>query len=238
MEGSELSQTMQNPSVFSQVPSPRESQSLVHFRAVFHSLAVVAEYGEPAAEGHVTRVSAYTSFLAAHVLGESPREAERVGVAALLHDIGKVAVPKELLLRPSGLSLEERFFVQQHVMWGYDLIERLERYFSPLNMDEALFQTAKDVAHFHHENWDGSGYSHGLQGEAIPMAARLVKLADVIDALLSPRPYKAAWPWERVRAELVRLAGAHFDPALVQGLLTQEDAFRKVVQTAMGEMRG
>ena len=238
MEGSELSQTMQNPSVFSQVPSPRESQSLVHFRAVFHSLAVVAEYGEPAAEGHVTRVSAYTSFLAAHVLGESPREAERVGVAALLHDIGKVAVPKELLLRPSGLSLEERLFVQQHAQWGYELIERLERYFLPVDMDERLFQYAKDVAHAHHENWDGSGVPQGLQGEAIPIAARLVKLADVIDALLSRRPYKAPWPWEDVRDELVRLAGAQFDPTLVQGLFAHEDAFLQRVQTSMGDARG
>ena len=228
-----MSQTMQNRSVFSEV---RESQSLAHFRAVFHSLAVVAEYGQPEAEGHVTRVSAYTSFLAEHVLGWSKKDTERVGVAALLHDLGKVAVPKELLLRPSGLSLEERFFVQQHVMWGYELIERLERYFTHVNMDEALFQTAKEVAHFHHENWDGSGYSRGYQGEAIPIAARLVKLADVIDALLSHRPYKAPWPWADVRAELARLAGAHFDPALVQGLLTHEDAFLKAVQTAMGEV--
>lgn len=232
MEVSGLSQTMRNRSVFSEI---RESPSLAHFRAVFHSLAVVAEYGEPEAEGHVTRVSAYTSFLAAHVLGWSTKDTERVGVAALLHDLGKVAVPKELLLRPSGLSLEERFFVQQHVMWGYELIERLERHFTSA---EPLFQTAKEVAHFHHENWDGSGYSRGYQGEAIPIAARLVKLADVIDALLSHRPYKAAWRWAEVRAELVRLAGTQFDPALVQGLLAHEDAFLQEVRTAMGDGRG
>ena len=234
MEVSGLSQTMQNRSVFSEV---RASPSLAHFRAVFHSLAVVAEYEEPEAEGHLTRVSAYTSFLAAHVLLWPELDAEHLGVAALLHDIGKVAVPRALLLRPSSLSCEEHGLVRQHVEAGHALLVRLEASFAAVETDARLFQTAKDVARFHHENWDGSGYPHGLQGEEIPLVARVVKLTDVIDALLSHRPYKASWPWERVRAELVRLAGVHFDPALVQGLFAHEEAFLQKVQIAMGEAR-
>ena len=230
-----MSQTMQNRSVFSEV---RASPSLAHFRAVFHSLAVVAEYEEPGAEGHLIRVAAYTSFLAAHVLLWPELDAEHLGVAALLHDIGKVAVPRALLLRPSSLSCEEHGLVRQHVEAGHALLVRLEASFAAVETDARLFQTAKDVARFHHENWDGSGYSRGYQGEAIPIAARLVKLADVIDALLSHRPYKAAWRWAEVRAELVRLAGTQFDPALVQGLLAHEDAFLQEVRTAMGDGRG
>ncbi len=203
-------------------------------QALFSSIAYIAEYGEPLAEAHLHRVAVYTKFLAQDVLGWPEPEASQLASAALVHDVGKVAVPTQILVKPSTLTSQERLVMQEHVTCGYDLLQRVEANFAHMGTDWTLFQWAKEVARSHHENWDGSGYPDGLQGEDIPVSARIVKLADVIDALLSPRPYKQPWPWRQIRHELLRLAGVEFEPRLVGQLLQKEREFLERVKAVQG----
>ena len=206
--------------------------------ALFSSIAYIAEYGEPLAEGHLHRVAVYTRFLAQDVLGWPEQEASQLASAALLHDVGKVAVPTKILLKPGTLTPAERSLMQEHTSCGHDLLQRIEAHFAFMGTDWSLFQWAKEVARSHHENWDGSGYPDGLHGEDIPVSARIVKLADVIDALLSPRPYKRPWPWRQIRHELFRLAGVEFEPRWVGRLLQKEREFLEQVKAVQGTEPG
>ena len=207
-------------------------------QALFSSIAYVAEYGEPLAQGHPRRVAVYTRFLAQDVLGWSEQEASQLANAALVHDVGKVAVPTQILVKPSTLTPQERLVMKDHTSCGHDLLIRVEANFTHMGTNSALFQWAKEVARSHHENWDGSGYPDGLQGEDIPVSARIVKLADVIDALLSPRPYKQPWPWRQIRRELLRLTGVEFEPRLVGQLLQKEQEFLERVNAVQGAELG
>ena len=220
------------------LPLGRQSTPTDRLHALFSSIAYVAEYGEPLAEGHLRRVAVYTTFLAQDVMGWAEREASQLASAALLHDVGKVAVPTQILVKPSTLTPQERLVMQAHVTCGYDLLQRVEANFAHMGTDWTLFQWAKEVARSHHENWDGSGYPDGLQREDIPVSARIVKLADVIDALLSPRPYKQPWPWRQIRRELLRLAGVEFEPRLVGRLLQKEREFLEHVNAVQGAELG
>ncbi|MCL6600412.1 MAG: HD domain-containing protein [Alicyclobacillus macrosporangiidus] len=209
--------------------------SLEQTEAIFESLIHVAEYADPDALDHVRRVSAYARFIAQSVLHWPEQEARRIGIAALVHDIGKVAIPRELLLKPGGLSLAERQYVQQHTVHGYRILDELQsKQVSRLvEVDSDLFELAKQVALHHHENWDGTGYPGGLAKDRIPTAAQVVKIADVIDALLSPRPYKLPQSWEQVRTQLLMGAGWQFDRALLYGLLDVEDEFVALVKSQL-----
>ena len=127
-----------------------------------------------------------------------------MGRGALLHDIGKMGVPDAILLKPGPLSEEEWVAMRRHPASAYDLLAPVP-YLRP----------ALDIPYCHHEKWDGTGYPRNLRGEQIPLAARIFAVADVYDALSSDRPYRPAWPPERVRAHLASLSGSHFDPAVV-----------------------
>jgi putative two-component system response regulator len=126
--------------------------------------------------------------------------------AAPLHDIGKIGVPDAILLKTSPLTPEEYALMRAHTTIGAQILSGSE--FGTL-------QTAEEIAASHHEHWDGTGYPLGLAGEDIPLAGRLVALADVFDALVHERPYKPAWPLERAVEEIRSLAGTHFDPDIV-----------------------
>jgi HD-GYP domain-containing protein (c-di-GMP phosphodiesterase class II) len=126
----------------------------------------------------------------------------------LLHDIGKMGVPDEILLKPGPLTDEEWLIMKKHPVFAYEML-------SPID----YLQPALDIAYCHHEKWDGTGYPRGLSGEQIPFAARLFALVDVWDALTSDRPYRAAWPEKKVLDHIRSLAGTHFDPQVVKGCL-------------------
>jgi putative two-component system response regulator len=126
-------------------------------------------------------------------------------VAALLHDIGKIGVPDAILLKPGRLNSAEILVMRAHTTVGAELLAKS-------NM--AQMQMAEEIARFHHEWWDGSGYPTNLSGSAIPLAARITALADVYDALTHKRPYKEAWPVEDALAEIASLSGRQFDPDL------------------------
>ena len=126
--------------------------------------------------------------------------------AALLHDVGKVGIPDSILLKAGPLSGEEFDVVKTHAEIGRSILA---------GSRSGILRAAEEIAAFHHEWWDGSGYPYGLVGEEIPLAARIVALADVFDALSHSRPYKPAWPRAEALAEVRRLRGVQFDPAVV-----------------------
>jgi putative two-component system response regulator len=144
--------------------------------------------------------------------------------AAPLHDIGKVGIPDAILLKPGKLTPEEWTIMQRHAEIGGQILA---------DSGFLLLDLARTIALTHHEKWDGSGYPARLRGEAIPLAGRIVAIADVFDALTSERPYKPAWPIEKAVALITEGAGRHFDPALVPlfarelpGLLEIRELFR------------
>jgi PAS domain S-box-containing protein len=161
-------------------------------------------------EGHTRRVTEVTLQLAA-ALGV--REAEMVNIrrGALLHDIGKMGIPDQILFKPGPLTEEEWAIMRRHPQYAHDML-------SPIS----YLRSALDIPYCHHEKWDGSGYPRGLKGKQIPLAARLFAVVDVWDALNSDRPYRAAWPGGKVLAYIQTLSGAHFDPEVVEIFLNLE----------------
>jgi len=157
---------------------------------------------------HIQRVSEYSAFLA-EALGLDQTFVHRIRTYSKLHDIGKVGVACQLLNKPGRYTPEELDIMKQHVWYGHQI----------LNV-EGIDEMARNIAYHHHERWDGSGYLRGLVGEAIPLEARIVAVADVFDALLSKRIYKDALPFDQAFDLIVRASGSHFDPRVV-------DAFEK-----------
>lgn len=121
----------------------------------------------------------------------------------MLHDVGKLRVPDRILLKPGRLEADEWELIRRHSAWGEELLDGGEH-----------FELARRIARWHHENWDGSGYPDGLVGAQIPFEARIVRVADVYDALRAERPYKAAWTEEQALSEIQRVRGVHLDPEL------------------------
>ncbi len=154
-------------------------------------------------EGHSRRVTEMTLRLA-RAVGVSEDQINHVRRGALLHDIGKMGVPDRILLKPGPLDDDEWAIMRRHPALAYEMLTPTE-----------FLHPALDIPYCHHEKWDGTGYPQGLRGEQIPLAARLFALVDVWDALTSDRPYRAAWPRERVLDHLRSLAGSHFDPQIV-----------------------
>jgi cyclic di-GMP phosphodiesterase len=157
--------------------------------------------------GHSRRVTLY-SIKILTVLNGTPQQLKSTTMAALLHDIGKLATPDGILLKPGSLTQEERRIMECHVQIGYDLIKRI-----PFLADAA------EIILAHHERLDGSGYPRGLRGLDIPLGARVFAVADTVDAMTSDRPYRSALPFEDARREVERRAGIQFDPQVANVFL-------------------
>jgi putative two-component system response regulator len=168
-------------------------------------LAVAAEYRDDNTQEHAQRVGRTVALLAT-AMGLSGAEIEVLLRAAPLHDIGKIGVPDAILLKTTTLTDEEFAVMRAHTVIGAEILSGSE--FETL-------KTAERIAVSHHERWDGTGYPYGLSGEGIPLAGRLVAIADVFDALVHERPYKVAWPMEQAVDEILSLRGTHFDPDVV-----------------------
>jgi putative two-component system response regulator len=176
---------------------------------VLERLARAAEFRDDDTGHHTRRVGRIAGCLADSI-GVSPAEVELISRAAPLHDIGKIGVPDQILLKPGKLSPEEFEIMKRHSAIGATILA---------GGRSTLIQIAAEIAHHHHERWDGSGYPAGLSGDSIPLAARVVALADVFDALTHARPYRAAWPLEEVLAEIYRKAGTQFDSHMVESFM-------------------
>lgn len=173
---------------------------------VIYRLARAAEYRDNDTGSHIKRIGYYAMTIAER-LGFPRAEADLLYYASAMHDVGKIGIPDNILLKPGKLTAEEWETMKAHPTIGAGLLE---------GHPSQLLRVATRVALTHHEKWDGSGYPSNLRGEGIPMEGRVVAVCDVFDALLSSRPYKREWSPEETLDEINRLSGAHFDPAVVR----------------------
>lgn len=202
--------------------------------ATIRALAHLAEIRDSETGNHILRTEGYVRLLATR-LKDHPRFSATLDDryvklltrSAPLHDIGKVGIPDQILRKPGRLGSEEWTTMQTHARLGAEAIEQAER---DLETPLAFLSLAKEIAHWHHEHWDGTGYPDGLVGERIPIAARLMALADVFDALISPRAYKAPVPFEEARELIAAQRGRHFDPDVTDAFLADFDEFVRVAK--------
>ena len=196
------------------------------------ALASLAETRDVDTANHIRRTQHYVLALANH-LSDSPRFAdylthETIDIlfkCAPLHDIGKVGIPDKILLKPGRYEPAEFEIMKKHPVLGRDAILNAQKAAGePLE----FFEIAKDMVYSHHEKWDGSGYPLGLAGNAIPIAGRLMALADVYDALISPRVYKAGMPHHQAAEIITRGKGMHFDPDVVEAFLDLTPEFIEI----------
>ena len=192
------------------------------------TLAKLAESRDPETGEHLERVRSYCRVIAKH-LQDNPKfrqqvDDEYVGLiyqTSPLHDIGKVAIPDHILLKPGRLTAEEFEIMKTHTVHGAATIEAaLEKY-----PGTSFLEMARDIALGHHERYDGRGYPRGLAGDEIPLSARVMALADVYDALTSRRVYKEAYSHDRTKSMIIEEADTHFDPAMVAAFLAHEQQF-------------
>ena len=181
----------------------------------------MVHYRDPETGGHIDRMARYSRLIAQHLaaMGVASLEdaaIERIFEFAPLHDIGKLAVPDRILLKPGQLSPEERREMQQHTLRGRDMIEAIAHNFGLEHLDG--LDMLRHIAESHHETMDGTGYPHALRDGEIPLEARIVAVADVFDALTSPRPYKPAWSNPEAFAWLRKFARTRFDADCVEAL--------------------
>lgn len=182
------------------------------YEATIEGWARALELRDQETEGHAQRVASLTIALARR-LGVPEDRLPHIRRGALLHDIGKMGVPDHILKKPGPLDEEEWEIMRQHPLWAYEMLK-----------DIPYLQPALAIPLFHHERWDGSGYPSGLEGTAIPLAARIFAVVDVYDALTSDRPYRPAWSREKALAYLKEQRGKLFDPRVV-------DAFLEMMQS-------
>ncbi len=176
---------------------------------VVRRLGRAAEFRDNETGLHIIRMSKIAALIG-KAAGMNEESCDLLLNAAPMHDIGKIGIPDEILLKPEGLAPDEWRTMQSHAQIGADILS---------GDCSALLDMASVIALTHHEKWDGSGYPHGLKGEQIPLVGRLCALADVFDALTSVRPYKTAWPEQEAVNYLVDESGRHFDPKLIDYFL-------------------
>ena len=206
----------------------RRSKALLKSRsAVIMGLAMLAESRDGETGQHLIRIRSYVRILGEELARRRHPEVDTEFVETLeetcvLHDIGKVGVPDGVLNKPALLDDEQRRIIQQHPLIGGDTLLAVKRQWG----DDPFLLTACEVCFSHHERWDGTGYPFGLSGDMIPIAGRIVALADVYDALTTERRYKTAMSHDEARTLIVEGSGTHFDPVVVKAFESTEDAFR------------
>ncbi len=180
---------------------------------------------------HLDRMARYARLIALAVAerhGLSDEYVEQVFAFAPLHDIGKIAIPDRILLKPGKLDASERVIMQTHAVKGRELIDRMLANFDLGRLPHS--EVLRNIAAYHHESVDGGGYPHGLRGAAIPIEARIVAVADIFDALTSRRPYKPAWSNDAAFDMLRQLAGSKLDADCVQALITHRAQVEEIQQ--------
>lgn len=185
-----------------------EAELRSNYDLTLEAWAKVLEYRDRETEGHSRRLVELSTRLAT-AMGLSTEEIDHLRRGALLHDIGKLAIPDDILLKPGALNDAERRLLQQHPVYAKQMLSQI-----------GFLQPSIDVAYSHHERWDGLGYPEGREGEEIPLSARLFAVVDQWDALTSDRPYRKAWTRETVVAYLRENAGKIYDPHIVDVFLT------------------
>ena len=196
-------------------------------------LAKLAEYRDTDTGTHLQRICTYSTLLARELRDQfseiTDEWIERLGVAASLHDIGKVGIPDRILLKPGKLDPEERRIMEKHAEIGGETLVAIQRQLG----DDPMIEMATRIALGHHERWDGGGYPYSISGEQIPLEARIVSLADVYDALTTKRVYKDAMSHEKATSIIFEGAGTQFDQRIVaafERMQKQFDVTRRCLQ--------
>jgi response regulator RpfG family c-di-GMP phosphodiesterase len=187
--------------------------------AVFR-LARAAEFRDPETGAHIQRMAHYSRLIAAG-LGLDTAQQDLILEAAPMHDVGKLGTPDMILLKPGKLTPEEFAVMKQHASIGWEILR---------DSAAPTLKVAAEIAHTHHEKYDGSGYPRGLAGEDIPLFGRIVAVADVFDALTSARPYKSAWEFDKAWDFIRENRSSHFDPRCVDVFLAQREAVLAIRQ--------
>ena len=212
----------------------RMQENLMIQDVSIRALARLAEVRDLETGNHLLRTQGYVQTLA-EALQDHPRFAavltprfiRTLVKSAPLHDIGKVGIPDHILQKPGPLTAEEWHIMKTHAKLGSDAIGNAERDAEhPID----FLAVAKEIAHRHHEKWDGSGYPDGLAGDGIPVSARLMALADVFDALTSRRVYKPPMSTEQAAAIILQGRGVHFDPDVVDAFIATRDRFDAIAR--------
>ena len=172
-------------------------------------LALLVSYKDSDGSGHVQRIGRSCAALAT-ALGLSPECVEIIRLATPLHDIGNLAIPDAILLKEDALSLDELDLIKTHTAIGASLLA---------NSESRILREAEQIALYHHENWDGTGYKPGLAGDAIPISARILRVADTYDSMVQARPFRAPWRAEEAVQFISTQAGRRFDPDVVRAFL-------------------
>lgn len=205
--------TSPNPDISPEVACPldrregdrHDLRSRAHRDAIF-SLARLSEMHDQDTGSHVLRIRAIVEQIALR-MGFTAKDAAALGEDAILHDVGKLRVPVDVLKKPEAFTDRERGLMQQHTVRGERMLGGLEG-----------MQRAACIARCHHERWDGTGYPDGLAGDAIPLEARITAAADVLDALIATRCYKQSWSYTDAMLEVLALSGTHLDPKVVEAV--------------------
>ena len=194
-------------------------------------LAKLAEYRDEGTGMHLERIREYAKMIAQELAripkyqnSITPDYIDDIYQSSILHDIGKVGIPDAILLKPDKLTDEEFAVIKRHTLLGGDAIKAIEYQIE----GKSFLQMGKEIAYNHHEKWDGSGYPTGLKSEDIPLAARIVALADVYDALTTERFYKPAYTHEKSRQIIIGLRSTHFDPEIVDVFLQLKADFNRI----------
>lgn len=206
MLASQAAIAIDNAEMFAELGRTNDDLILA-YDATIEGWARALELRDVETEGHSRRVTELTLKLAS-ALGVPQEDLIHVRRGALLHDVGKMAIPDAILLKPGPLNVEESIIMQQHPNYAYDLLFPIP-----------FLRPALDIPYAHHEKWDGTGYPRGLKGEEIPLAARIFAVVDVFDALSSDRPYRDGWEKSRVLQYIREQSGKHFDPRVVEKFL-------------------
>jgi len=174
-------------------------------RETIACLSRAAEYKDSGTGEHISRMTSYCKRLAM-IAGLDVGRVQLIEMASPMHDIGKIGIPEHILLKEGPLDASERRMMERHPEIGVGIIGD--------NLQSELMKMAASISLTHHERWDGAGYPKGLTGDEIPIEGRIVGICDVFDALISKRPYKDAWPIDKIRRYIAEQKGRHFDPAL------------------------
>ena len=210
----------------------RMEENILIQNVTIRALAHLAEIRDVATGNHLLRTQFYVQVLATRLQGHprfhdtiTDQYRELVTKSAPMHDIGKVGIPDHILLKPGKLTEDEWTIMKTHAELGAWAIEQAER---DVEHPLEFLSLSKEIAHWHHERWDGSGYPDGLAGDAIPISARLMALADVFDALIAKRVYKPSIPFDIARGMIIDQRNHHFDPDITDAFIEGFDEFVEI----------
>jgi putative two-component system response regulator len=226
---------LQDQNVWLQKQVEKRLSEINHLQdASIQVMVSLAEFRDENTGNHIRRTQAYVRLLAVELSKLdhykdllTPNYIEQVAKSAPLHDVGKIAIPDGILLKPGKHTPEEMVIMRTHAQRGYDMLKQAG---VQMGQHGEFLAVAMDIAGSHHEKWDGSGYPKGLKGNEIPISARLMALADVYDALLDTRPYKKPMTMEQTISIILEGKGTHFDPEVVNAFLTLQDEFERIAK--------